>query len=379
VPTILFFGACEVAVRIREKILYGTFARAGSTLYEEPSKEPGKSGPIKLVKKTHVAGLDLQVDTNSLGYRGAEVVRPKPAKTLRVVCIGGSTTFDILAKNDDATWPARLQKRLRANHPEVEVVNAGVSGYTIDSYLKSESTWNDVVSLSPDVIIGYFATNEIKDEAQHRFEKKLHCPKGDFDPANDAAPEDQKCPHCGALLEFGEPVPTFAQRAAKTLTDWSLFAYKVWLFYTTKLQKPVEHEGRHELPESCALEFEKSLHELARRTKALGAKPALGTFALRWRADQSPEEKRKGAAGSFNVYVGLSIDGIDKAFRAYNDAIVRAAKSEGCVLIPAAEELSGDSKLFGDSVHFSEDGAGSERMATIVARELEAAGAVTPR
>jgi lysophospholipase L1-like esterase len=342
-PTVLFFVACELGVRIREKWLYGSFSRAGQDLYKKK-----KDGPPGLAKNLHVDGAKMKVDTNSLGFRGPEIALSKPAKTVRIVCIGASTTFDIFAKSNDATWPARLQKKLREKHPEVEVVNAAVAGYTIESYLENADNWDGVAALSPDVIVGYFATNEISHEAQ-------------------------------GLYKLATPEPTLLQRAAETITGWSLFAYKVWLFDETYLRKPVEHEGQHELPESCALDFEKKLHELARRTKALNAKLALGTFALRWRADQPPEVKRQGAAGSFNVYVGLSIDGIDKAFRSYNEAIARVAKSEGGVLIPAAEELSGDSRLFGDSVHFSEDGAGSERMATIVARELEAAGVVEPK
>lgn len=62
--------------------------------------------------------------TNSLGLRGPEP-GPKAPGTFRIVCAGECVTFGN-GVNDDETWPHRLQEALRRDHPQVEVVNAGV-------------------------------------------------------------------------------------------------------------------------------------------------------------------------------------------------------------------------------------------------------------
>lgn len=363
---LLFALVCEGGVRVRERVKYGTFSRAGTQLYEHT-----QDGRVELKPGTDTSGTELKVHVGLLGFRGPEVVVPKPAGTTRVVCIGGSTTFDILAKSDEAAWPARLQAKLRAKHPRLEVVNAGVAGYTIDSYF-AEPLWKKIESVAPDVIVGYFATNEVSKEARRRFDApKLSCESCGFEVEKDAARDPKTCSRCGGELLDTSGGPSAAGRALKAITDWSLFAFKVHLLVDSR-KKPPEREGTHDLPDEAARTFERKLDELARRIRALKAKPALASFALRWSADQPREKRRELAAGAFSIYPGLSLDGIDRAFRAYNDAIARVARAEGAVLLPVNEELSGTPELFGDFVHFSAEG--SERMADVVARGLEGAG-----
>jgi hypothetical protein len=98
---------------------------------------------------------------NSLGYRGSEITIPKPEGVFRIVTLGGSTTYgENIARAED-TYPGQLQTILTEeyNHPEVEVINAGVGGY---------SSWESVVSfafrvldLEPDMIILFDAYNDI--------------------------------------------------------------------------------------------------------------------------------------------------------------------------------------------------------------------------
>jgi lysophospholipase L1-like esterase len=96
---------------------------------------------------------------NAQGYRGEEIAVPKPAGTYRILILGGSTTYDTNVQNQRATTCAVLQDMLREHHPEVEVVNAGCGGWTswesmIDLELRG-------LSLSPDLVIGYFGTNDV--------------------------------------------------------------------------------------------------------------------------------------------------------------------------------------------------------------------------
>jgi lysophospholipase L1-like esterase len=98
-------------------------------------------------------------DINPLGWRGEDVAIPKPPGTYRVVAIGASTTYGFTPP--DETYPAWMERILHEQYglSQVEVVNAGVSGYT---------TWNSMISLAtkvleldPDLVIIYDATNDV--------------------------------------------------------------------------------------------------------------------------------------------------------------------------------------------------------------------------
>jgi len=64
-------------------------------------------------------------------FRGADFADTPGDDTLRIVCLGDSTTFGT-GSNDDETYPAQLQNILRRRYPgrNVEVINAGIPGYS---------------------------------------------------------------------------------------------------------------------------------------------------------------------------------------------------------------------------------------------------------
>jgi lysophospholipase L1-like esterase len=113
-----------------------------------------------------VAYLNYRLSTaypeqNSLGYRGPEITLPKPDGVFRVVALGGSSTYGEFIKQWERTYPAQLERILHEEYgyTNVEVVNAGVPGYT-----SWESTVNfifHVLDLDPDLIIVYHAVNDI--------------------------------------------------------------------------------------------------------------------------------------------------------------------------------------------------------------------------
>jgi lysophospholipase L1-like esterase len=97
---------------------------------------------------------------NALGFRGAEMSREKPPGRFRIVCMGESTTYCTGIDADDATYPARLAAHLKLLRPDrdIEVVNAGVGGYTsIENLLRYHF---HVAPLSPDLIVFYYTHND---------------------------------------------------------------------------------------------------------------------------------------------------------------------------------------------------------------------------
>lgn len=96
---------------------------------------------------------------NSMGYRGDEIILPKPENEYRIVCIGGSTTYTVMTGYRES-YPYLLQEQLFGlGHGNVTVINAGVLGWT---------TWESLINfqfrvldLEPDMVILYHALNDV--------------------------------------------------------------------------------------------------------------------------------------------------------------------------------------------------------------------------
>lgn len=91
---------------------------------------------------------------NSLGDRGPEPERPK--RRVRVLCFGGSTTFDGVHPWED-TWPGRLQKLLGARY---EVINAAQNGATTADTLVNYALIHS--HLDADFVLAYEGTNDLE-------------------------------------------------------------------------------------------------------------------------------------------------------------------------------------------------------------------------
>ena len=73
---------------------------------------------------------DFGIQHNPHGYRGSLVEVARRANTLRILCLGGSTTYGWGVDRPDQAYPARLERALAAQPPgdyhDVEVINAGL-------------------------------------------------------------------------------------------------------------------------------------------------------------------------------------------------------------------------------------------------------------
>jgi lysophospholipase L1-like esterase len=88
---------------------------------------------------------------NALGLRGP-LPAPKAAGTLRIVAVGGSTTYGMNFSFERNAWPALLQELLRrAYGPAIEVINAGTPYYTTAELIGL--TAMRVPELAPDVVL----------------------------------------------------------------------------------------------------------------------------------------------------------------------------------------------------------------------------------
>jgi len=95
---------------------------------------------------------------NSKGFRGKEFNKEKKADVNRIIAMGDSVTFGITPET--CPYPAQLQELFNQKYPnKVEVINAGVEGYSSDYVLKRLKY--DIVQYKPDIITVYVGWNDL--------------------------------------------------------------------------------------------------------------------------------------------------------------------------------------------------------------------------
>lgn len=117
--------------------------------------------PNKNFIADEVPNLPYQVVTNNEGFRSFNPTNIKKLEgKIRIIAVGDSFTFGPYVNNQD-TYPIKLENYLKEKSIDTEVLNAGVSGYTLQdemSYLKDKG-----FHLKPDLIIIGVYQNDVSD------------------------------------------------------------------------------------------------------------------------------------------------------------------------------------------------------------------------
>lgn len=93
---------------------------------------------------------------NPQGFRGAMLDVPKPKGKVRIFTVGDSNTFG-WSVDEGANWSAQLNGLFAASRPNVEVINAGVTGYTSFQGLRR---FQELLQYEPDVVLVSFGAND---------------------------------------------------------------------------------------------------------------------------------------------------------------------------------------------------------------------------
>ncbi len=127
-------------------------------------EHPYLVGVPRSQKTVRSAGTTISSD--SLGFRGREIAWARNDSVLRVLALGGSTTFGVTVSDAD-TWPMRLEVALdsmlatrTATFRSAEVVNGGVPGYTTAENLIQLALLG--VHLRPDVVVLFQSYNDMR-------------------------------------------------------------------------------------------------------------------------------------------------------------------------------------------------------------------------
>ena len=305
----------NAACFLGEMVAYGTWydGNRPARLYMDvegklPQLRPGVRLP----------GLVHDISVNQHGFRGPEL-EPKTSETVRLWCLGGSTTFDIYAPDDGSTWPALLAQELSARWGvPVDVVNAGIPGETLLGGLDrlQETT------LEPDILVVYTGPNELAQGQMH-----VRDGGGGTEPPNLAALRVAR-----RLIRL--PPRTPDSFAGRTLS---------------------------------AEVLDKANREL-RRLRQLGTDVVLVTHAL-WAQPEDTGELARQRVDVTSRLLKLSPEASIAALDAYNDVVRKVAQGERLGLVDLRTAIDGDDRWWGDSVHFSPEG--SVRAAEVLADALE--------
>jgi lysophospholipase L1-like esterase len=93
--------------------------------------------------------------------RRGQALRPRKAVKWRILALGGSTTYGDQLDRESDTWVFRLETKLRRSFgPDVEVINAGVPGYTVlDNFIHYVTL---LTCLEPDLVLLYEGINDVQ-------------------------------------------------------------------------------------------------------------------------------------------------------------------------------------------------------------------------
>lgn len=334
------FLVCEGALRLRAWIKYGG---AGTRSVDEIKfADPDLGGQLVLRPGYEVRGRDRSLRINSLGYRGAEFARTRPVGTIRIVCIGGSTTF-CGEVDDDATWPHQLGELLRPQFPGliVEVINAGVPGYNAADCRR---VLGRVLDLQPDLVIFYEANNQMAYDTRRLARKQ------------------------GLVAEDGGNV----SEPIRFLARWSLTVDLVHKNTRILLSQADATQGKlEELPDDLTRTYVEELGQIHTMVKNRGVSLVLATFIVKYRRDQSPEQQVKNADIAFYYMPWMRMEHLVRGIDLYNDALLTFGRDYAIPVVDDRECVPPDAEHFVDCMHFTRAGCSimARRMATFLQKE----------
>ena len=270
----------------------------------------------------------------------------KPAGSLRIAALGGSTTYSTGVTNYLHSYPHLLGEYLhQGGFDHVEVINAGVGGYS--SYQTLISLQYRVLPLQPDLIILYQGYNDIHTRLVYPFEEYL----GDNSGAVAAQISDTVMPaiwEYSTLLRIlgiqsGHTVPHTAvdwHRNGPATTNYRNAFLSQWKNGNYPSGGFSQVSAMDMLENNPPVHFERNLKNMIAVAEMHNVAVLLVTFVT---------------STEFNDPVVASEEYIF-ALAQHNEVTRRVAASTGAYLLDLKEVFPQDSSLFTDGRHMNRDG-----------------------
>lgn len=331
VVLVVLAAAAEGAIRLRQKLRYGTVATVEQTYAVDA--RTGLRVPIANLSSGPIS-------VNSLGFRGPEIVVPKPAGTVRIAFLGASTTWCAEVSGNGEVWPHLVAASLGESFPGVrfDYVNAGVPGYTLDAMRRNLEL--RVAPLDPDVIVIYEAANNLTGEL-----RALAAQQGIV---ADTAFRETSWLGTHSLL-------------------WNLAEKNLKILLARRAAEAQEHRLDID-PARLGAQYRDELTRLVRAAEQRAPLVAIATFSTQVRRGQTPEQQMRALSSALFYTPFVSARGLVEAYERYNQIARDVARETGALLIAGEDDIPGDPAHFVDTVHFTD--AGSAAMARRVSAAL---------
>lgn len=279
---------------------------------------------------------------NSLGFRGPEVREKKGPNSVRIIAIGGSTTYTIKVNDDNKTYPAQLERTLQSvtGNREIEVINSGIGGYT---------TWESYINLSfrllylePDIIVVYHAANDL-----HARRVKIH--KSDNSGYRRQWQLKWNLPLRAIRFSYSLRILALALTGIKPLGVEH---------YTRQNDELITNPPASQLETFPPVFFRHNLQLMVRLAKSNNCRVVLCTFAT------NPDFSDHYASTEF----------YQMGFVEMNRVIRRVAREEEVTCADVDAALPRDSSIWVDGVHLNEQGA--KVKAEIISKAIISSGLI---
>jgi hypothetical protein len=300
--------------------------------------------------------------TNSLGFRGGELLRPKPRDEFRVFLVGGSTA-ECMVLGDAEALHGALERRLRERAPGrlFRVYNAGKSGDK--SYDHVALVTQRLVHLQPDLVLVLAGVNDLR--AAVYGADYLHLA------GSRAVAYSLGTLTKFAATEFQLPRGLYALLHRRTERE-RLEELNMVTDYRAKVALGTGQPSTDQPPRTDLPPYEAHLRTLAGTGQAHGFGVVFMTQATTW---NSPEPDA--ARWHWLTYLnGLRYreDLLDAALEDYNGVMRRlGAEGQGAVF-DLVKALPKSRDVFYDDAHFT--GAGARKAGTLAADFLIERGLV---
>lgn len=343
--SLIAFAVLEVVLRFYQPIPLPVRGQrlmlAPHTAVEQASPLPGSA---KL--ESHMV-----LRTNALGLRGPEP--PPPASTsTRIITVGGSTTQNRFISHEKS-WPGLLESKLRAQHLDVWLNNAGLDGNTTFGHQLLLDQL--VLGLAPHVIVFLIGVNDVLTPVSNEFDGFTRIA------LRDAVIERS------ALLSTAQVFWRSYRAREQGLTRGQPLDL---LSAERREYSPETWAAMHRSVDGLLPAYRLRVEALVERCRSRGSEPVLVTQPALWGDVDDPtlgiplgDIDQGPFAGGTNAKMRWA------ALERYNDVTRAVGRERGVTVIDLAAEMPKDSALYFDWIHFSLQG--SEVVASIVARGLE--------
>jgi hypothetical protein len=343
---IIVLAAAEVVARVDDWI------RMGIPITKTPDEDHDLKFRDWFGVRGRPFGRYRQWHLNNYGFRGPDIPHDTPAGCKRIMILGASESFG-LYESEGHEYPAQLQDSL-SKRGCYQVVNGAIVGAGLQGIVR---LWeNYAAQFHPDVVVIYPSPGFYLGTAP---------PVWNAVPGK-AAP-DHDLPFRPRLIEAFHNVwetPDFLQkrRLEKWLAADTVGKSPDWFFNGP--------------PKDRLDAFSHDLDSLVKSIRATGAKPVLMTHAMRFSVPPVPEDQM--LLMGWRRFSPRARPEVLLEFEVAAAQLIRDyAARENVPLIDIDKAISGHRELFGDFVHFTDEG--SSVVAATITRGLIASQIVAPK